>query len=492
MATLDIRNVDLGHYLAENEDTTLRTYFVKTVAYTEALQANKYMLFIGRKGTGKTANLYILSETIQNEQNTHVCLVQPLRHHVEGILRLFGLSETQADTGYLLAAIWKFLVYSELACSVYQRIVNRPVQVAKSDLECNFVDYVDSNEDLIRTDFAQRLDNALSRICEMQVFGGTPQEKSKVSEILHTQVIGRLRMYLGELLSSTSKVAVLIDNLDQGWERREDLRELSRFLFGLISVAPEIADDFNVQHLNRPKINLSIILFLRTDIFHHVKQFAAEPDKLLCTHLTWSDKEMLWQVVERRFSKFAPNISGNVDWQEFFVSQVQGKTIRDFVLSRVIPRPRDIIYFFRSSLMNAKHRNHIRIEEKDLIDAENDYSNFAVDLLLAEVSSSNPLISKQLLYEFIGEFDIMTQDEVRERLRIGGIAQDQASVIVQVLVEYSFFALETAPGEFTFIYEDSERERVFAKARRLQETATKVRYRIHPAFHTALEITCVV
>ena len=121
-ASRDLRNVDIGHYLAENEEMSLPDYFVETTAFFEALDAVDYMLFVGRKGTGKTANLLMLEKTIASESDTHVCIIRPVKYEIEGILNLYGISRTIADKGYLLQAIWKFLVYTELAFSVYRNL----------------------------------------------------------------------------------------------------------------------------------------------------------------------------------------------------------------------------------------------------------------------------------------------------------------------------------------------------------------------------------
>ena len=332
------------------------------------------------------------------------------------------------------------------------------------------MDYVDANNDIIGTGFAERLENALNRICDMEIFRGTPAEKSKVSEILHEIVIGKLREHIGKVLEGKRKVAILVDNLDEGWERRKNLGELADFLFGLISVAREIADDFNRDKIHKPRLNLSIIVFLRSDIFYFIKQNVSEPDKLVFSHINWSDKELLWQVVERRFTTFPPNIAGgNSKWRDFFVKAIDGTGIEEYVMHRVVPRPRDLIYLLRSSLVNAKNRNHTKILATDIRDAEREYSDFAIELLLAEVNKVNPYITKELIFEFYGEHEILTDDELKNRLEVGGVDEGNMERVIDVLVESSFLAIETADSEFTFIYEDRERERIHAKARRHKE-----------------------
>ncbi|MEO1255029.1 MAG: hypothetical protein AAFY41_09110 [Bacteroidota bacterium] len=254
----DLRSIDIGHYLAENETDLLDNYFVVTTAYEDAINSNDYLLFVGRKGTGKTANFYILAEDIGDKAENHVCLIRPVKYEFEGIFRLFGLSTARAETGYLLQSIWKFLIYTELAYSVYKELDERPSHIVHREYEQLLIDYVNQNEKLIGADFSERLQYAIREICKLDIFNGTQEEKTAVSEILHERVIGKLREYLGTILAEREKVTILVDNLDEGWERREDLSELANFLFGLISIARQIASDFSRSRAKKPSINLSI------------------------------------------------------------------------------------------------------------------------------------------------------------------------------------------------------------------------------------------
>jgi hypothetical protein len=53
----ELRNIAIGDPIAEFESNQLTEYFVPTAAYNEALRS-KHSIFVGRKGTGKTASLY--------------------------------------------------------------------------------------------------------------------------------------------------------------------------------------------------------------------------------------------------------------------------------------------------------------------------------------------------------------------------------------------------------------------------------------------------
>ena len=76
----------------------------ETAAYVDALESTDYLLFVGRKGTGKTANLIMLAKTIGDEIDTHVCgRIRPTKYEIDSILRLFDLSRNRADHRLLVA-----------------------------------------------------------------------------------------------------------------------------------------------------------------------------------------------------------------------------------------------------------------------------------------------------------------------------------------------------------------------------------------------------
>lgn len=485
----DIRRIDIGHYLAENEKNSVDNYFIETTAYEDALNSSDYLLFVGRKGTGKTANFLVLAETMNSYHENHVCLIHPLKYEFEGIFRLFGLSSSVATRSYLLQSIWKFLIYTELANSVFNEITNRPNHIVMRENEQQLINFVEANENIIRSDFSERLEYAIREICELDVFDGTHEQKIAISEILHEKVIGKLRRFLGEILGEKEKVSILVDNLDEGWEQRDDLPQLSNFLFGLISISRNIASDFKRERRGKPGINLSIIIFLREDIFAYIKRQAQEADKLVYSQIRWDDKELLLQVVEERFAySIGEEVTPGEIWKNFFVEKINEVTTSNYIMNRIIPRPRDIIYLCRAALVKAKARKHSMIEVNDILDAELEYSKFAIALLLTEIDKEFPSITSATIYEFIGECSILTIEEIEKRLRVSKIPDEELAGVVNIMIQNNFFAPETMEGIFTFIFDEDNKDKILVKSRKLVERIGMQRYKIHPAFHPALEI----
>ncbi len=72
----ELKGLRIGEYVAENEMDQLGDYFVETAAYREALDG-RHVIFIGRRGSGKTANLIQMSSVLRSDRRNLVVNVQP-------------------------------------------------------------------------------------------------------------------------------------------------------------------------------------------------------------------------------------------------------------------------------------------------------------------------------------------------------------------------------------------------------------------------------
>ena len=71
-------------------------------------------------------------------------------------------------------------------------------------------------------------------------------------------------------------------------------------------------------------------------------------------------------------------------WRRYFCPQVKGIPTREYLTSRILKRPRDIVYFVKAVVSFAVNRKHDRVEEKNVIDGEKQYSQYALDSILVE------------------------------------------------------------------------------------------------------------
>src|ERR1017187_1929882 len=141
-------------------------------------------------------------------------------------------------------------------------------------------------ESVIMPEFSVRLDSAVSQLRNLGVAASAEKQRFSISERLHGDMLARLRGVLGRALSAKARVALLVDNLDKAWNQHTDLKILSELLFGLLSVSARVAEEFAKDGSWREAVNLSLTIFLRSDIYAAMIRFARERDKLPIRRMT--------------------------------------------------------------------------------------------------------------------------------------------------------------------------------------------------------------
>jgi len=280
----------------------------------------------------------------------------------------------------------------------------------------------------------------------------------------------------------------LIDNLDRAWVKDADVLQLSPFLLGLFGAASQLVNDFSRQDSRRKRVNCTAAIFLRSDIFNRVYEIAREPDKLAVTRLSWNDTEMLSHVLERRFLNAHPAASSGAElWTRYFCTSARNKTPRDYILSRILPRPRDIVYFVKTAISVAVNRGHARIEEDDILKAEYEYSKYALDSIMVENSITIPELTN-VLYEFTGSPVIVGENEVRAGLGKAGIPAEKYGAVRDHLIFLNFIGIEIEPDRFVYVDDPREVKKFTVLANKISEQRGLARYQVHPAFRAYLEM----
>lgn len=481
----ELRKLDIGDYVTENELDTIANYYVRTYSFEEALRRT-HSIFIGRKGCGKTANLYNLANEFERNRQNHVCVIKPVAYEIEGVLQVLNDSLTRAESGYLIESIWKYLVYTELAKSIYMSIKSMPAHRELGEDEKELIEYVDDNAEIILPEFSVRLDYVVRQLkgLEKSINESIDSHQLKVSELIHENVLKKVRTKIGKYCSKRSKIAILIDNLDKAWNISADAEMLSRFIFGLLDVGNSILRDFTREDFWRQPINLSLIIFLREDIYSQMAKYVPERDKLTIQKIVWEDPEILLRVIEERMG------DGNTDiWRKYFCITVHNKPTKIFLTENIIPRPRDLINLVKSSLSYARSRKHTRIEEDDIVSGIEQYSHFALETLISELEPQYNNISS-FLFEFAGGNQILNKSDIEKAVLSQNVIPNNIDELIVSLCKLSFLGLEISLDEFTFIYNEDNYNKYSVMARRMAQSksACNQRYKIHPAFHANLFI----
>jgi hypothetical protein len=367
----------------------------------------------------------------------------------------------------------------------------RPVGVPYTEAERDLIRFVDESPFHIRAEFAVRFEQTVGYLRRSGVVdtSSVASGRDLLNEALYTEAIGRLRRLLGTVLTGRERVCILIDNLDKAWDRQLDLNTLSHLLLGLLGAIGRTARDFEREDHWRQRVELSLVVFLRSDIYTYIQRVAREPDKIPTQVVVWTDLELLLRVIEERFLALRPpRTSTDELWGRFFCQTVSGISAREYIVSRVLPRPRDIVYLCNAAVIAAVNRRHECVEEEDILSAEQNYSQFAFEALLVENGITVEQFEEVLL-EFAGADAVLPISEARSSVQLAGISADSVDYVIERLKVMSFFGLEVGPERFSYVEGGPDSSRAEALARRYaRESAAEARYAIHPAYRKYLEI----
>ncbi len=473
-----------GQYVAEYERDELTEYFVETSEF-QAILAGSAKVFVGRKGTGKTATMSQGVIELRKDRRNLVVSIKPSAYELAGLVQLAESLESENSSDYVLLSLWSYLLYTEIAVRTVSYASEKPagggtnqaLQDLQAELESLGVNLTD--------DLSTRLESAvLALSAEARRDGETIQ--AFISRQLRSHRLARLRDLILLTLKDFKRVAVLIDNLDKAWERGADYEVMSKFLLSLLTAIGRVEKDFGKPVSGAPPVNVTLTVFLRTDIYDAISKHAREPDKIGVLSVYWHDHELLVRVLEERYAaNRSRKASKTFDmWSEVFGPDVHGMTTRDYFLWRTLPRPRDFIYFANEALKTAINRKHRIIGEDDIVFAEEQYSRFAVEALLVE-SEAEGFDLEEALYEFAGVDSTLTIDELNDLL------QEYANKdeIRDWLVRSSFLGLEVSPGAFKHVEGETSARRQMKVAKRVADKAdVPERFRVHPAFRRYLEV----
>lgn len=484
---VELRSLTFGEHVAENEVQRLPQYFIETAQYQQVLSSH-LSVFIGRKGTGKSANLYLAAAQLRSDRRNLVVVVRPAAYDFEGLVDVVS-RHSEYMRSYAIEGMWKLLLLSEVARALADQFSSRDSYLPLTVEQQNFMDGIANGPIDVQADFGSRIDSAIRSLLQLDVSETTVSEtRDRINEALHSEWIGRLRRLIAPVLAPYERVAVLVDNLDKGWERSADLGVLSDVLLGLLGAIGRVERELTRRASRVGAFGVSLAAFVRSDIFGYVKERAREPDKIVTSAVEWQDRDVLRRVIEERY--LATRRSGtDVEelWNRYFCSSLDGIATKDYLLSVVLPRPRDLIYLCNAATGIAINRRHSRIEAEDILAARSSYSQFAFEALLVE----NGITVEELefvLLEFLGVAPIIDRDEVFRLISNVGFDGMKAESVFQRLKSISFLGIEVRPGEFQYpeIGRPTEKAEILARKNALSEGQT--RYSVHSAYRPFLEI----
>jgi hypothetical protein len=485
----NLQSISFGEWIAEHEKHKIADYYVEP-KHIDSLLKNEHNIIVGRKGCGKTASFYYLEERFSRDVRNIVCSIKPNSFEIDALLVLLRMAQEDYQKYYLIETSWKFLIYTEIAASLYDRIYNRPPH-SLTQAEKEFLTYVDSKKSIILSDSSSRLELQLATLQEElgEVFSESQEKfRNKISEHLHNTVLYEIRSFIAVLAPKSGRIVVLIDNLDKSWKVNSNLALLSQWVLGLLSVSGRLSTEISYIKKKQTTVEFSLTIFLRTDILKRIIRDAREPDKLEKTELKYDDKEMLFMILDERFVTLNEDYESSDEfWENFICKRIKDQDTQDFIFSKVYPRPRDLLLFMRHAKDTAVARGHSTIEESDLLKAHEQYSEWILSSLFVE----NGITQDQMetfVYNLLGNPQVVPESEVLTAMGLADIDTSDPSKIdyfIDHLVALSILGREVSCDDFVFEYD-------LNVDRRNKILASKMparRYKIHNALVPALRLT---
>ena len=480
----ELRSIDLGEYVAENEARGLANYYVETATFREVLSGAS-RVYVGSKGTGKSATVLRAEAALRQDKRNLVCSITPAGYDLNGLVRLLAGYEQLDEKGYVAESLWKYLLLTELALAVETDLATRPAGVVPETPEWELLNYIAANREWMKADFAVRLEQTVDRLIGSGRGSNMADQRSRVAEALHAGPLRQLRELLVPALAVRERVFIIVDNLDKAWDKGADIPQLSRLILALLACMDAFRHDLQREGSGIP---VSLSLFIRNDIYAAVAALAREPDKLPVRRMTWEDELPLIEIINRRYEASRERVAGPDElWEQYFCEQIGGMPPKDWILQVCLPRPRDLLYLCRAAIDQALGRHHARVEPEDLGAAERQYSLFAFESAAVEAQQRIPKVEDVLL-EFAGAPTHLAMPQLRDLFRAAHLSDDHHEATRNALLDVGFLGFLTPDGP-VFPESPREQQRAAILARRLADRAQgDVAYVVHPAFWAYLEL----
>ena len=486
-----LEKLDLGASAAENELSGLSTYYMKTDAYYKASRG-EVQLVIGRKGTGKSAIFY---QIVRQERGSSKNIVLDLQPDGYKLLKFkeHVLDHLEAGTfQHTVMAFWEYLLLLEVANKILDNDRSRHLSFEKLTEPYKALEAAYKAEKYVEQgDFSERMGGLIDKL---NARFNKPQEKNgkirltspEITGLIHETNIKDLKQALAEYLKYKERIWILFDNIDKGWPSSGVTDADIIIIRSLIDAAKNLKRFFE-----KSKVNLYPLIFLRSDVYHHLVLGTSDRQKEAKVSLDWTDQDMLTRLIQLRILanedvKSTEDNSFNELWREIAVSHYKGEDSFQFIVDRSLMRPRFLIIFIGHCKSFAVNLNHKKIEESDIAKGFQAYSADILSDISLEIHDVFPQ-EDDVLSAFYLSKDRLTEVELRDILNTQIQNEDKVDKLIEILLWYGFLGLVTNGDEVNYIYTVNYNIDLLKTI--IRKAGSQMQYLINPGFWPSLHIT---
>ena len=154
-----IRDLYLGHPDAL-QDTSLLDYFVPTPEYRDAISGHR-MIFIGRRGSGKSANFQAIREALRERAGTVPVEIAPDDYELERISEFLDVHYPEINPKLLYRNTWNYVLTTEIIKALAEKTDLLYLSPDDQDRN-NLHQYYEQNRSALELDFGTRITAALT------------------------------------------------------------------------------------------------------------------------------------------------------------------------------------------------------------------------------------------------------------------------------------------------------------------------------------------
>ena len=486
VATTTLQSLYFGRDDAESDFLSgglLRAGFLRTRAFEEALVGRK-TLIVGRKGSGKSAIALMLNDSLQADDRG--ALITPDEISSEEIRR-FHLPGIQLAQSKQL--IWRYVFAVRYARHILRVAKQR---TSAADIEPNIRairQFLIDNGEVEDLTVVERFWKVVERL-RVSITVKAFNQEAEISKDTEQapqglQVDAQLREVERALRDTAAKLHlsmgretfhILVDQIEKVWS---DNQESDAMVVGLLQAGKEAQGRLGA---------VLCTVFLRTDIYEKL-QFA-DRDKFRGDEfrIDWTKDSLTQLVVARARASSNANLLEQKLWGELFPHSLDGQPTPDFLVSRTLMRPRDIIQLCNACCDTAKVNGHASIKDSDVKQALTLYSGWKLSDLQNEWAINYPFLAE--LFVLLSNTACVLPKTVFER-RLAQVEEDleerypvlgkDAAAFKLLSVLYSIGLLGVVrDGEAKFSYESQADSGL---------DGSDHHFSIHPGFRDALRST---
>lgn len=466
-------------------DFHLPEYFIKTPEFIQAREGQRH-LFVGAKGSGKTALFEELKSELGRRNSVLLVSISPAEFEFSRLSAVFDEQVSSAHWEFVYSSFWRFILLTEVLRRMRDEWIDLLVQRSMERMgqgrptpgavfARTLLKWFDENDELVSEDFVARVTSVLAQMSSMS---GTDDiaKRKRIEEILQQARMYDVQRALKETLRDT-QIRLIIDDLDRNWNPSTESSR--RLIIALLNAVEDVRRGLGQEFV--PSV------FLRRDVFQWLVANDLELLKRDPAVLSWTPESLELLIAERISQQLKEReiTEPRELWGRIFPREVGGEQTPDFVISRTLLRPRDVIQFCQKALETAQRAGRQSIASPDLFEAWETTG----ELLLAQIET-------EYQHEYPGLSDIalgmlewpesIPLPRAKERF-VEALARSPgqtgfagADAVVEALYRTEIIGVSTAGGNIWY-----EHRRQFDDLRPALSSECEVI--VHPAFRQYLK-----